>query len=109
MRVCRFFINDTRYTGYLLESFIEKILGAIKYPLPLIFEFNPPSKPGFWMLGVNKDLNIAFVRNNHVVEIHTMKAHSLKILKPKTKIDFAIEFEGTFISVGDTVVVKQTS
>ena len=80
----------------------------------MAFIFDPPQKVSFWMKETNLDLSIAFINDkNIIVEIHTMKAKSLKIKSSmRADIKYALEvpkgfFKMNNIRTGDFVQIFQ--
>lgn len=76
----------------------------------MLFVFERPLRPQFWMRDTGVPLSIAFIDDdNRVVEMYDMKPYSLRLYRPRKPVRYALEmqrgwFRAKRVAVGARVV-----
>lgn len=111
-------VADKTLNAYLAVSPLEMEAGLsafsqISDKQGMLFSFNPPSRPGFWMKGMKFPIDIIWVNNLRVVDITKNLSADKELTKyyPNIDIDHAIEVNAGWcdrnnIKVGDSVEIK---
>lgn len=113
-------VGNTKIKVELTETIGQKELGlSYRKSLPqdhgMLFDFSDsPSKPGFWMKGMNFDLDLIWIKNNKIIAITknvkkpTDQKETLELYYPPSKIDYVLEVNSGWsdknnIHVGDPI------
>lgn len=112
-------VADKNLKVYLAQTPLEIEVGlsafqSISNNQGMLFGFDPPSKPGFWMKGMKFSIDIIWINNKQVVDISkNLPYQSGELTKyyPNVDISHAIEVnagwcEQNNIKVGDSVEIK---
>ncbi|MFA6081820.1 MAG: DUF192 domain-containing protein [Patescibacteria group bacterium] len=114
-------IGQTKITTEIAKTSTQKEQGlsgrtSLKFDSGMLFSYDNPTRPTFWMKGMKFPLDFIWVRDGKVIELTEHVAAPLssmtesQMLKyvPKENVDAVIEVNGGFveynkIKVGDTV------
>lgn len=112
-------VADKTLKVYLAESPLEMEVGlsafqSISDNQGMLFSYDPPAKPGFWMKRMKFSIDIIWINNNQVVDItKNLPYQSSELTKyyPNVEISQAIEVNAGWsgknnIKVGDSVEIK---
>ena len=115
-------VGDKTFKVELAESDEQKADGLSNRPnlapeTGMLFIFNPPMKPSFWMKDMRFPLDFVWIKNSQVVEITRgvpppksgTKVDDLPNYTPNQEVDYVLEInigESTTINVGDKVIIS---
>lgn len=112
-------VADKTLNVYLAQTPLETEVGLsafqnISNNQGMLFSFNPPQKPGFWMKDMKFSIDIIWVNNNQIVDItKNLSYQDSGLIKyyPNVDISHAVEVnagwcEKNSIKLGDSVEIR---
>ena len=116
-------INNKKLNVFVADEEQEQRLGlAVRKKISdeegMLFTFDKPLMPTFWMKHMKFPIDIIWIKNNQVVEVDRdlapqpgVENQELKLYKPKSEVDAVLEVNAGWakknnLSIGDEVIVK---
>src|SRR3989344_127069 len=116
-------INNKKLNVFVADEEQEQRLGlAVRKKISdeegMLFTFDKPLMPTFWMKDMKFPIDIIWIKNNQVVEVDRdlapqpgVENQELKLYKPNSEVDAVLEVNAGWakknnLSIGDEVIVK---
>ena len=116
-------INNKKLNVFVADEEQEQRLGlAVRKKISdeegMLFTFDKPLMPTFWMKDMKFPIDIIWIKNNQVVEVDRdlapqpgVENQELKLYKPKSEVDAVLEVNAGWakknnLSIGDEVKVE---